>query len=75
MNLFYSDFDKRFLSALTNAPDSLAPRAAKRMTDKQVLHAMAKVWVAADGEASGLTDDYVAKLRAEIAMVEKDNAA
>ena len=72
MNLFYSDFDKRFLQALTNAPESLAPSAAKRMTDAQVLHAMAKIWVSADGDAGGLTDEYVGKLRAEIARVEAE---
>lgn len=72
MNLFYEDFDRRFLSALTNAPDSMAPSIAQRMTDAQVLRAMAKVWVAADGEAEGLTDEYVMKLRAEIARVEAE---
>ena len=65
MNLFYSDFDKRFLAALTNAPDSIAPAAANRMTDAQVLRAMAKAWVASGGDAGGLTDEYVMKLRAE----------
>lgn len=72
MNLFYSDFDKRFLSALTNAPDSLAPAAAQRMSDAQVLRAMAKAWVASGGDAGGLTDEYVTKLRAEIARVEAE---
>ena len=67
MNLFYSDFDKRFLSAL-NQPQR--PRA-QRMTDAQVLREMAEVWVDSGGDAGGLTDEYVAKLRAEIGRVEK----
>ena len=71
MNLFYSDFDRRFLAALTNAPESTAP-AARRMTDSQVLRAMAKAWVASGGDAGGLTDEYVTKLRAEIARVEAE---
>jgi len=71
VNLFYEDFERRFLSALTNAPDSLAPQIAQRMTDAQVLHAMAKVWVQAGGEAEGLDDEYVGKLRAEIGRIEK----
>ena len=70
MNIFYSDFDKRFLAALTNAPEAMAPDIAKRMTDAQELHAMAKIWVSADGEASGFTDEYATKLRAEIARME-----
>lgn len=74
MNLFYDDFDRRFLSALTNAPDSLAPAAARRMTDAQVLRAMATAWVAAGGEAEGLDDEYVGKLRAEIARIERGAA-
>ena len=40
MNLFYSDFDKRFLSALNQ---SQRPRA-QRMTAAQVLREMAEVW-------------------------------
>ena len=67
MNLFYSDFDKRFLSALNHAQ---RPRA-QRMTDAQVLREMAEVWVDSGGEAGGLTDEYVGKLRATIAEVEK----
>ena len=70
MNLFYDDFDRRFLSALTNAPDSLAPAAAQLLTDAQVLRAMAKAWVAAGGEAEGLDDEYVGKLRAEVKRLE-----
>jgi hypothetical protein len=66
MNLFYSDFDKRFLNAL-------APRPSTRhqMTDAQVLREMAEVWVQSGGDAGGLTDEYVRRLRAEIARVEK----
>ena len=70
MNLFYSDFDRRFLQALTNAPESTAPAAARRMTDAQVLRAMAKAWVASGGDAGGLTDEHITQLRAEIARMD-----
>ena len=67
MDLFYSDFDKRFLSALNQ---SQRPRT-QRMTDAQVLREMAEVWVDSGGDAGGFTDEYVTKLRAEIGRVEK----
>lgn len=73
MNLFYSDFDKRFLAALTGQ-QSATPRTAQDMTDAQVLSAMAKIWVVSGGEAAGLTDEYVGKLRAEIARIERESA-
>ena len=63
MNLFYNDFDKRFLSAMK--AQSATPRTAA-MTDADVLREMAEVWVASGGDAGGLTDEYVGKLRAEI---------
>lgn len=68
MNLFYSDFDKRFLSALTN--NSTSP-ASHYKSDAQVLREMAEVWVDSGGDAVGLTDEYVRRLRAEIARAEK----
>ena len=63
MNLFYSDFDKRFLSAMKT--QNAMPRTAA-MTDADVLREMAEVWVASGGDAGGFTDEYVGKLRAEI---------
>ena len=69
MNLFYSDFDRRFLAALTGQ-QSATPRTAQDMTDEQVLSAMAKTWVDSGGDSGGLDDDYVGKLRAEIARLE-----
>ena len=68
MNLFYSDFDKRFLDALTPRPST-----HRKMTDAQVLREMAEVWVDSGGDAGGLTDEYVTKLRAEIARVEAES--
>lgn len=70
MNLFYDDFNKRFLEALT-CQQSATPRTAQDMTDAQVLNAMAKIWVVSGGDAGGLTDEYVGKLRAEIARIER----
>lgn len=69
MNLFYSDFDRRFLNAL-------APRPSTRhqMTDAQVLREMAEVWVQSGGDAGGFDDYWVEKLRAEIATVERECA-
>lgn len=69
MNLFYDDFGKRFLAALTGQ-QSATPRTAQDMTDAQVLSAMAKIWVVSGGEAAALTDEYVGKLRAEIKRLE-----
>lgn len=68
MNLFYSDFDKRFLSALTNA--STTPRTNQYVSDAQVLREMAEIWVGSGGDSGGLDDEYVGKLRAEIARLE-----
>ena len=68
MELFYSDFDKRFLSALTN--NNTSP-ANHYKSDEQVIREMAEVWVDSGGDAGGLTDEYVAQLRREIALVEK----
>lgn len=65
MNLFYSDFDKRFLSALRH--DASAPR---KMTDAEVVREIATLWVESGGDADGLDDEYVGKLRAEIARLE-----
>lgn len=73
MNLFYDYFNKRFLEALTDQ-QSATPRTAQDMTDAQVLRAMAKAWVASGGDAGGLTDEYVGKLRAEIARIERGAA-
>lgn len=67
MDLFNQDFQKRFLDALTPAPRT----KSERMTDAQVLREMAEVWVDSGGDAGGLTDEYVAQLRREIALVEK----
>ena len=63
MDLFYNDFDKRFLSAM-KAQNAMPSTAA--MTDADVLREMAEVWVASGGDAGGFTDEYVGKLRAEI---------
>lgn len=67
MNLFYSDFDNRLLNALAPKPGT-----RYQMTDAQVLREMAGVWVDSGGDAGGLTDEYVMKLRAEIALVEAE---
>ena len=67
MDILYSDFEKRFLSALS------APlNTARHMTDAQVMREMAEVWVDSGGDAGGFTDDYVRQLRAMIAKVEKE---
>lgn len=68
MNLFYSDFDKRFLSALTNA--NATPRTHQNASDAQVLREMAEIWVDSGGDSGGLDDEYVGKLRAEIKRLE-----
>ena len=70
MNLFYNDFDKRFLDALTPRPST-----HRKMTDAQVLREMAEAWVDSGGDAGGLTDEYIGKLRAMIAEVEKEALA
>lgn len=70
MNLFYSDFDRRFLAESDR--QRTIPR--KAMTDADVLREMAEVWVDSGGDAGGLTDEYVGKLRAEIARIERGAA-
>ena len=69
MNLFYSDFDKRFLEALTGQ-QSATPRTAQDMTDEQVITAMAQAWVDSGCDSGGLDDEYVGKLRAEVKRLE-----
>ena len=44
--------------------------AMRLMSDEQVIRAMAKTWVDSGGDSGGLDDDYVGKLRAEIARLE-----
>jgi hypothetical protein len=65
MNLFYDDFDRRFLSAM-------APPAAinTKSTDAEVIRELAQLWIDSGGESSGLTDEYVGMLRAEIKRLE-----
>lgn len=69
MDILYSDFDKRFLSALAN--NSTSP-ASHYKSDAQVMREMAEVWVESGGDAGGFSDDYVRQLRAMIAKVEKE---
>ena len=68
MNLFYSDFDKRFLAAITNA--SATPRTHQHVSDAQVLREMAEIWVDSGGDSGGLDDEYIGKLRAEVKRLE-----
>ncbi len=42
----------------------------RQMSDEHVITAMARTWVDSGGEAGGLDDEYVGKLRAEIARLE-----
>ena len=64
MNLFYNDFDKRFLSALRH--DASAPR---KMSDAEVVREIATLWVESGGDAGGLDDEYVGRIKAEIKRI------
>jgi hypothetical protein len=44
--------------------------AMRLMSDEQVIRSMAKTWVDSGGDSGGLDDEYVGKLRAEIARLE-----
>lgn len=70
MGTVYSNLDKQLLNLITATNESY--RALYRKTDAQVLREMAEIWVQSGGDAGGLTDDYVRKLRTEIARVEKE---
>ena len=67
MNLFYSDFDKRFLSALATPSNT---KLNSKPSDAQVIREMAEIWVDSGGEASGFDEQYISQLRAEIARLE-----
>jgi hypothetical protein len=67
MNLFYSDFDKRFLSALTTPSTT---QIDGKPSSAQVIREMAEIWVDSGGEASGFDEQYITQLRAEIARLE-----
>lgn len=69
MGTVYNDMDKQLLNLIAATNESY--RALYRKTDAQVLREMAEVWVDSGGDAGGLTDEYVRRLRAEIARVEK----
>ena len=67
MNLFYQDFDKRFRAAVRQ--HNASPR--KDMSDADVIREMAEVWVDSGGESGAFDDHYIAKLRAEIARINR----
>ena len=73
MNLFYSDFDKRFLSALTNA--SATPHTGQSVSDAQVLREMAEIWVDSGGDSGGFDRHYIDRIRAEIDRIREWRAA
>lgn len=62
-----NDLDRRIYAAFEATNE-----AYRRMSDSDVIRAMAETWVASGGEAGGLDDEYVGKLRAEIARVEAE---
>ena len=64
MDIFFQDFEKRFLSALQHD----APK--RRKTDADVINEMAALWFESGGEADGLDDEYVTKIREEVARME-----
>ena len=64
MNLFYQDFERRFLNVAHPLPVST------KSTDAEVINELAQLWIDSGGESSGLTDEYVGMLRAEIARLE-----
>ena len=66
MDILFKDFEKRFFTPPV--------QSRRRMTDKDVLREMAETWVDSGGESSGLTDEYVMMLRAEIRRVERGEA-
>jgi hypothetical protein len=66
MDILFKDFEKRFFTPPV--------QGKRRMTDKDVLREMAETWVDSGGESSGLTDEYVMMLRAEIRRVERGEA-
>ena len=67
MNLFYTDFDRRFLQK--SERQNTIPR--KAMSDADVIREMAEVWVDSGGDAGGLDEHYVVKLRAEVERITK----
>lgn len=67
MGLVHNDLDKRIYAAFAATNE-----AYRRMTDPDVIRTMAEIWVASGGESGGLDDEYVGKLRAEIARVEAE---
>jgi hypothetical protein len=62
MNLFYQDFERRFLN--------VAHPVNTKSTDAEVINEIAQLWIDSGGESSGLTDEYVGMLRAEIKRLE-----
>jgi hypothetical protein len=62
MNLFYQDFERRFLN--------VAHPVNTKSTDAEVINELAQLWIDSGGESSGLTDEYVGMLRAEIKRLE-----
>jgi hypothetical protein len=67
MDLFYTDFDRRFLR--DSERQGTIPRRA--MDDAQIIREMAEIWVDSGGDAGGLDDAIVAGLRAEIRRLYK----
>jgi len=68
MDILFKDFEKRFFTPMPQT------QVKRRMTDNDVLREMAETWVDSGGESSGLTDEYVMRLRAEIRRVERGGA-
>lgn len=66
--LHYTDFDRRFLDALQRQSPPTQPA---KMTDAEVITAMAEIWVDSGGEGEGLDEYYIVKLRAEIDRIRK----
>ncbi len=63
-----NDLDKRILAAFA-AQNSSYRRA---MNDDDVIGEMAAIWVASGGDAGGLDDEYVGKIRQRIQQMERE---
>ena len=68
MGQVQNDLDKRILAAF--AATNASYRRA--LNDADVIEEMAAIWVASGGDAGGLDDEYVRKLRAEIKRMERE---
>ena len=67
MGLVHNDLDKRIYAAFEATNE-----AYRRMSDSDVIRAIADIWVASGGEADGFDEEYIGKIRDEIARVEAE---